>query len=316
MKEDLITLISAYHNAGIGIINDVDLDNEKITVILDNKNEVECDLFFPYCHIYNKDKTAWGHISYPSKGDFAIIGMYKGQPTILQWINGKENIEDVYENGKLKINRIKDSEDTDTVLDEKMKIGEILLRSIGLGDLFFDKFGNIILDTEKEFIMRFGNRDSDYKISSPETQLRIGKVKDINGVEKVDGDNKKIKLEVIYNTGNALILNEEGKWHIKNNNADIIINASGEIELDNGNSSVVLQTDGKVIIENANTKITIKANGDIELGEEAVEKLVLGNAFMTLFNSHTHATAGVGPPSTPLPLMIEATHLSGKNKTK
>jgi hypothetical protein len=55
-----------------------------------------------------------------------------------------------------------------------------------------------------------------------------------------------------------------------------------------------------VIIDHANT---------IELGKGATEKVILGNKFMTLFNSHTHLGnlgAPTGPPITPM----TPTHLS------
>lgn len=61
-------------------------------------------------------------------------------------------------------------------------------------------------------------------------------------------------------------------------------------------------------------KVIVKSN-NIELGEEAVEKLILGNKFLQLFNSHTHPT-GVGPSGVPIQPMIDAQHLSQVSKTK
>jgi hypothetical protein len=64
---------------------------------------------------------------------------------------------------------------------------------------------------------------------------------------------------------------------------------------------ITVKTDNKVVIDSPN----------IELGKDATEALIKGNAFMSLFNSHTHSTAG----STPLPLMTPE-YLSQWSKTK
>lgn len=59
-------------------------------------------------------------------------------------------------------------------------------------------------------------------------------------------------------------------------------------------------------------RITVEAD-TIELGEGASEALVLGDAFMDLFNQHTHGT-GVGPSTAPTQPMTP-NHLSSKVKT-
>lgn len=64
---------------------------------------------------------------------------------------------------------------------------------------------------------------------------------------------------------------------------------------------ITVKTDNKVVIDSPN----------IELGKDATEALIKGNAFMSLFNSHTHSAAG----STPLPLMTPE-YLSQWSKTK
>jgi len=61
-------------------------------------------------------------------------------------------------------------------------------------------------------------------------------------------------------------------------------------------------------------KVIVKSE-NIELGEGAVEKLVLGNKFLQLFNSHTHPT-GVGPSGVPIQPMVDPQHLSQVSKTK
>lgn len=54
----------------------------------------------------------------------------------------------------------------------------------------------------------------------------------------------------------------------------------------------------------------------IKIGSrQATESLVLGDAFMQLFNTHTHGT-GVGPSSPPVQPMVKGQHVSNKHKTE
>jgi hypothetical protein len=66
--------------------------------------------------------------------------------------------------------------------------------------------------------------------------------------------------------------------------------------------------------QGAKQKVIIKSE-NIELGEEAIEKVMLGNKFLQLYNQHTHPT-GVGPSGVPVVPMIDAQHLSQVSKTK
>jgi len=61
-------------------------------------------------------------------------------------------------------------------------------------------------------------------------------------------------------------------------------------------------------------KVIIKSD-NIELGEEAIEKIILGSSFLTFFNNHTHPT-GVGPSGVPVIPMTDIQHLSQVSKTK
>lgn len=61
-------------------------------------------------------------------------------------------------------------------------------------------------------------------------------------------------------------------------------------------------------------KVIIKSK-NIELGEDAVEKIIKGSTFLNLYNTHTHPT-GVGPSGTPVVPMVDAQHLSQVSKTK
>ena len=66
--------------------------------------------------------------------------------------------------------------------------------------------------------------------------------------------------------------------------------------------------------QGAKQKVIVKSE-NIELGEEAVEKIILGNKFLELYNQHTHPT-GVGPSGVPIVPMVDIQHLSQVSKTK
>ncbi len=68
-------------------------------------------------------------------------------------------------------------------------------------------------------------------------------------------------------------------------------------------------------VELSRSGVVIKSTA-IKIGSgSASESLVLGDAFMALFNSHTHPT-GVGPSGPPLQPMITGNHVSTKHKTE
>ena len=57
--------------------------------------------------------------------------------------------------------------------------------------------------------------------------------------------------------------------------------------------------------------LVIDSNGDIYLGEEATERLVLGDTFMQFFNRHTHVGNLGAPTSPPNPEQMTPQQLSG-----
>jgi hypothetical protein len=77
------------------------------------------------------------------------------------------------------------------------------------------------------------------------------------------------------------------------------------MELIFGASKIQIQEDSKIVVE----------SGTVELGEGANQAAVLGDTFMSLFNSHSHLTAGTGPPTPPTTPMTPA-HLSTQVKVK
>lgn len=90
--------------------------------------------------------------------------------------------------------------------------------------------------------------------------------------------------------------------------------ASIQLDTQNGGELRITLKMGEDEIRMENKKVIVKSN-TIELGEGAAEKLVLGNTFLQLFNSHTHPT-GVGPSGVPVVPMQEQIHLSQVSKTK
>lgn len=86
---------------------------------------------------------------------------------------------------------------------------------------------------------------------------------------------------------------------------------------------ISLDDEGGVIIiaEASGAEVRITGDGEvivtadkIKLGADAAEALVLGDAFKTLFNAHTHPT-GVGPSGPPTQPM-SGSHLSQVSKTE
>jgi uncharacterized protein involved in type VI secretion and phage assembly len=90
----------------------------------------------------------------------------------------------------------------------------------------------------------------------------------------------------------------------------------------------------KIIFDDTGDSETLtvedKHGNHVELGPEGVviksdaikigssgssEALVLGNAFLELFNQHTHPT-GVGPSGPPAQAMEDGTHISSNHKTE
>ena len=81
----------------------------------------------------------------------------------------------------------------------------------------------------------------------------------------------------------------------------------GKISLENDTVTIEASTSGAIKLSNAVATIEVTATGavnidtpmDIKLGTTAVQKAVLGDLFMTMYNSHFHATA-VGPSGVPI----------------
>lgn len=91
-----------------------------------------------------------------------------------------------------------------------------------------------------------------------------------------------------------------------------------------GGHELVFDDDGEVVLlasGNGKTSLRFAQDGSVVISAETIalcanarQKLVLGDAFMALFNQHTHPT-GVGPSGPPTPPM-SASHLSAKVTTE
>ena len=103
------------------------------------------------------------------------------------------------------------------------------------------------------------------------------------------------------------------------NNIRLLRSRSGhQITLDDtqGSEKIVIEDQsGSHRIELSSSGILIESSAIRIGGSGSSEGLVLGNALMTLFNSHTHPT-GVGPSGPPAAQMVAGTHVSTKHKTE
>lgn len=82
---------------------------------------------------------------------------------------------------------------------------------------------------------------------------------------------------------------------------------------DEGGVVVIAEAAGAELRLTGGGEVIVTAN-KIKLGSDASEKLVLGDSFKKLFNSHTHPT-GVGPSGIPTQMM-GSSHLSDVSKTE
>jgi hypothetical protein len=124
-------------------------------------------------------------------------------------------------------------------------------------------------------------------------------------------------LKIFFTEEKGLMFDyQQTQINIKNDKSVLIQTASGNSKveiLDDGKMNITqkgditVKSDGKVIIDHSSA---------IELGAGASEKVVLGDTFMSLFNSHTHV-GNMGAPTSPPTAPMTPTHLSQKNvKTK
>lgn len=108
------------------------------------------------------------------------------------------------------------------------------------------------------------------------------------GGHSIDLDDQAKKITVTSSGGHSAALDDQAQ--------KITITTSGGDTITMDSSGITLQ---------ASSKVSIHAP-DIELGSGASQQLILGTAFMALFNAHVHPTAAPGPPSPPATPMLPA----------
>lgn len=103
----------------------------------------------------------------------------------------------------------------------------------------------------------------------------------------------------------TLVMWETAKWKI------ILSTDNNKLRIESKDTPAFIEIDG------ATQEMTLSTT-DLKLGGAgAAQALVLGTAFLALFNSHTHAgvTVGAGVTGPPAPLMVAGTHTSTVSKT-
>jgi uncharacterized protein involved in type VI secretion and phage assembly len=87
-------------------------------------------------------------------------------------------------------------------------------------------------------------------------------------------------------------------------------------------ASIVIEKSGKITVDSSQgAKVTLDGSratvdaSQISLGQGASQQLVLGNAFMALFNAHVHTSSPSGGPTTSPVTPMTPTILSSKTKT-
>jgi hypothetical protein len=116
-------------------------------------------------------------------------------------------------------------------------------------------------------------------------------------------------VKVFFTEAKGLMLDyKETQVNIKPDNSVVIQNPNGDIiEIANNGKLTITVSDTVEV----NCKKAIIDAKSIELGGGAVESLILGDSFKTVFDTHTHAGPNL-PPSVPLPTGV----LSKISKTK
>lgn len=104
----------------------------------------------------------------------------------------------------------------------------------------------------------------------------------------------------------------------RDNNIRLIKSRSGHMILFDdsaGSEKITVIDKNGHMIELSADGVVIKSDA-IKIGSaQATESMVLGDALMQLFNTHTHGT-GVGPSSPPTQPMVKGQHVSNKHKTE
>ena len=88
--------------------------------------------------------------------------------------------------------------------------------------------------------------------------------------------------------------------------------AEGEVALYTDEGDYVHLKRGGIEVHSAGTILI--DGGDVHLGDGAAEKLIRGNQFASLYNTHTHTDPVSGTTSIPIQQMTALAHLTDKGK--
>jgi len=137
---------------------------------------------------------------------------------------------------------------------------------------------------------------------------------DSNGKHKVQvTSNKKHQVELNDADNKVTVTSAKGNRAVFDDNANTVTITTP------GGDQVVLDGNGKSISVKSTT-VTVTAqtvelsSGTVKLGTGASQKVILGDSFMTLFNTHVHGSA-VGPTTPPQPTIPPTLVLSTTTKT-
>ena len=164
---------------------------------------------------------------------------------------------------------------------------------------------DMVMQHETGSYIRFRNKNQPYQDSTgtwqePSTDLSQIVIKHKAGDEfKIDEDSVGLtEFTYTHNTGTQIKIGTNGAITVTGTNA-VTVNATNAVTVNSSGDKITLQPG---------------AGSTLELGSGAGEQLVLGNTFMSLFNSHIHPT-GVGPSGSPTTPM-SSSHLATNAKTK
>ena len=119
------------------------------------------------------------------------------------------------------------------------------------------------------------------------------------------------EMKIFYTPSKGLTLFHKDSQIIINPDSSITIEHKGTesiIELVGSQINIVSQKEVKV----TSPKIVLDQTATIELGESAQERVILGDSFMAMFNTHTHITTVGGAPTTPPIIPMTVAQLSGR----
>lgn len=134
---------------------------------------------------------------------------------------------------------------------------------------------------------------------------------DKDGEEKITIQHKSNAFIAIDKDGSVLVAAKNG--------SSVVLNAKdGNVMIVESNGNTISLADDSIVLMNKDGKATVEMKGgvvqvaaekillrgsQVVLGEGAMEPVVLGKTFTSLFNAHTHPTA-LGPSGPPIPILI------------